>query len=188
MDSELDWAAGLYRRCGPLRPDRGKPRLPPATDAWERYLHAAEPDKLVGLVILQAEFEALHPCLAVSRDAGWTSLCRFFLEAVRQQAEEKLAWAQAIIGYGAQRARVVERTRFPYGILALDRAFEWPVFRSTDFVARTGIPSFAARRILGGVAGSRRLQAPPTSARAPVGGPDVSGTARHCPVSGRSLP
>ena len=113
-------------------------------------MHAAKPDKLVQLVILQAEFRALHPCLAVSRDDGWTSWCRFFLEAVRQQAEEDLARAQAIIGlYRALRARVMERTRSRYGILALDWSFERPVFRSTDFVARVGVPSSTERRILG---------------------------------------
>ena len=38
-------------------------RLPAAADAWERYRHAPEPDRLVRLATLQAEFEALHPFL-----------------------------------------------------------------------------------------------------------------------------
>lgn len=86
-----------------------------------------------------------------------------------------------------QRARVIERPRPLYAILALDRAFEWPVFRGTDFVARAGIPLSAERRILGVLreAGVVRVLRP---ARAPVGGPDVPGIALHCPVSERSLP
>ncbi len=38
-------------------------QLPDAMSAWERYIHAEVPDKLVQLAILHAEFEALHPFL-----------------------------------------------------------------------------------------------------------------------------
>ena len=38
-------------------------RLPDAMSAWERYIHADAPDRLVQLAILHAEFEALHPFL-----------------------------------------------------------------------------------------------------------------------------
>lgn len=38
-------------------------RLPQAMDAWEQYLHATAPDKLVQLAIVHAEFEAIHPFL-----------------------------------------------------------------------------------------------------------------------------
>ena len=38
-------------------------KLPKAMDAWERYIHAETPDKLIQLAILHAEFEALHPFL-----------------------------------------------------------------------------------------------------------------------------
>ena len=37
--------------------------LPDAMSAWESYIHADAPDKLVQLAILHAEFEALHPFL-----------------------------------------------------------------------------------------------------------------------------
>lgn len=37
--------------------------LPEAMGAWERYIHADRPDRLVQLAILHAEFEALHPFL-----------------------------------------------------------------------------------------------------------------------------
>ncbi|MGH8581792.1 MAG: Fic family protein, partial [Gammaproteobacteria bacterium] len=36
-------------------------RVPDAMSAWERYLHADAPDKLIQLAILHAEFEAIHP-------------------------------------------------------------------------------------------------------------------------------
>jgi Fic family protein len=38
-------------------------RLPQAMDAWETYLNADAPDKLVQLAIVHAEFEAIHPFL-----------------------------------------------------------------------------------------------------------------------------
>ncbi len=41
----------------------GADRLPDAMGAWESYMHAEEPDRLVQLAILHAEFEALHPFL-----------------------------------------------------------------------------------------------------------------------------
>ena len=41
----------------------GADKLPAAMDAWEQYLHATTPDRLVQLAILHAEFEALHPFL-----------------------------------------------------------------------------------------------------------------------------
>ena len=41
----------------------GSDKLPRAMDAWEHYIHEKQPDKLVQLAILHAEFEALHPFL-----------------------------------------------------------------------------------------------------------------------------
>ena len=37
--------------------------LPAAMDAWERFVHADFPDRLVQLAIIHAEFEAIHPFL-----------------------------------------------------------------------------------------------------------------------------
>ncbi|ACL05861.1 filamentation induced by cAMP protein Fic [Desulfatibacillum aliphaticivorans] len=38
-------------------------KLPQGMDAWEKYLHAKVPDRLVQLAVLHAEFESLHPFL-----------------------------------------------------------------------------------------------------------------------------
>jgi Fic family protein len=38
-------------------------KLPAALGAWENYLHADAPDRLVQLALIHAEFEALHPFL-----------------------------------------------------------------------------------------------------------------------------
>ena len=168
-------------------------RLPEAMDAWERYIHADAPDKLVQLAVLHAEFEAVHPfldgngrlgrmlvplflwqaglirapmfyisayfearqnayydgLLAVSRDDDWTGWCRFFLDAIRLQAEDNLAKAQGIIDlYNAMKVRTIDLTRSQYAIYALDWIFERPIFRSADFVSQAAIPAPTARRIL----------------------------------------
>ena len=87
--------------------------------------------------------------LTVSRDDDWTGWCRFFLKAVRTQAEENLAKAQGIIElYEDMKDKVAEMTRSRYGIHALDWIFKRPVFRTTDFMAAAHIPKPTAMRIL----------------------------------------
>ena len=87
--------------------------------------------------------------LAVSRDDDWTGWCRFFLEAVRVQAEENLTRTQGIIDlYGRMKERVADLTRSRYAIRALDWMFDRPVFRGADFAASAGLAPRTARRIL----------------------------------------
>ena len=103
---------------------------------------------------ISAYFEARRDAyyeglLAVSRDDDWTGWCRFFLEAVRAQAEENLARTQGIIDlYDSMKSRVADLTRSRYAIQALDWIFERPIFSSSDFVTTAGIPEPTARRFL----------------------------------------
>lgn len=171
----------------------GADALPDAMSAWERYIHADAPDRLVQLAILHAEFEALHPfldgngrlgrmlvplflwqqgliqkpmfylsayleanrdayydqLLAVSRDGDWTKWCRFFLLGIREQAEQNLSKAKAILElYDRLKPAVVDLTRSQYAIHALDWIFSRPIFKSTDFIASAEIPAATARRLL----------------------------------------
>ncbi len=171
----------------------GAESLPDAMTAWEGYIHQDEPDRLVQLAILHAEFEALHPfldgngrlgrmlvplflwqldlirkpmfylsayleaqrdsyyerLLAVSRDGDWTGWCRFFLLGVREQAEQNLGKAQAILAlYERLKPAVIELTRSQYAIHALDWIFSRPIFKSTDFIEGAQIPPPTARRLL----------------------------------------
>ena len=104
---------------------------------------------------ISAYFEARRDAyydglLAVSRDDDWTGWCRFFLEAVRTQAEDNLTKAKSILDlYEDMKRRVPDLTRSQYAIHALDWIFERPIFRSSDFVASAGIPEPTARRFLG---------------------------------------
>ena len=87
--------------------------------------------------------------LAVSRNDDWTGWCRFFLEAVRVQAEDNLTKARGIFTlYDDMKHRVAELTRSRYAIHALDWIFQYPIFKGAHFVARAGIPAKTARRIL----------------------------------------
>jgi Fic family protein len=181
----------------------GADRLPEAMSAWERYLHADAPDRLVQLAIVHAEFEALHPfldgngrlgrllvplflwqngviqrpmfylsaflearrdeyyerLLAVSRDGDWTGWCHFFLRAIKTQAEENQRKAADILAlYERMKREVTELTRSQYAIHALDWIFERPIFKSSDFVASSGIPAPTAKRILGVLRGAGMLK------------------------------
>lgn len=88
--------------------------------------------------------------LAVSRDGDWTGWCRFFLEAVRAQAEENLQKARRILDlYEEMKLRVPEVTRSQYAMRAVDWIFSRPVFQSTGFIREGDVPAPTARRILG---------------------------------------
>ncbi len=179
--------------------------LPDALAAWERYIHADAPDRLVQLAVLHAEFEALHPfldgngrlgrmlvplflwkrgfirtpsfyisahfeahrqayydgLLAVSRDDDWTGWCRFFLDAVRAQAEDNLARVQRILAlYDEMKRRVSEATGSRYAAHALDWFFRVPIFNAKDFQTKSGIPPRTARRLLGRLCEGGFLEVP----------------------------
>ncbi len=94
----------------------------------------------------QAYYENL---LAVSRNDDWTGWCRFFLDAVRVQAEDNWTKARGILSlYDDMKRRVAELTRSRYAIHALDWIFQYPVFRGSRFTAQAGIPAKTARRLL----------------------------------------
>jgi len=111
---------------------------------------------LIGLPMfyISAYFEAHREAyyerlLAVSRDEDWTGWCRFFLIAVREQAEDNLARAKAILAlYDELRHRMPEMTRSQYATKALDWLFAQPIFSSSDFIAVSAIPESTARRFL----------------------------------------
>jgi Fic family protein len=88
--------------------------------------------------------------LAASRDGDWGGWCAFFLKAVEAQAADNLGKAKAILDlYGEMKRRVVEMTRSQFGVPALDFIFGQPVFRTSDFINRAGIPEPTARRLVG---------------------------------------
>ena len=87
--------------------------------------------------------------LAVSQNDDWTGWCRFFLSAVRAQAEDNSEKARGILElYEAMKLRVSEATNSRYAIHALDWIFQYPIFSSNHFARDAEIPVATARRIL----------------------------------------
>jgi Fic family protein len=104
--------------------------------------------------------------LAVSRDGDWTGWVAFFLAAMKQQAEENGAKARAILAlYRGEKDWIRDATRSQHAITALDWIFSRPVFSTSDFLASSGIPRAAAKRILTVVRRDGRL----TELRPPSG-------------------
>ena len=104
---------------------------------------------------LSAYFEArrdLHHAglLAVFRDGDWTTWCRYFLEALRVQAEDNLAKAREIFDlYDRTTRHFSAITRSPNTIDALTWLFGHPVLRSSDFTTAASVPKRTAHRLLG---------------------------------------
>jgi len=118
-------------------------------------LYMAEKKLLSGpMFYISAYFEAHRDeyydrLLDVSRAGRWTEWCLFFLEAVREQAEQNQRKAQDILVlYENMKPRMADITRSQHAISTLDRIFSNPIFNSSDFVERSGIPEATARRIL----------------------------------------
>jgi len=95
--------------------------------------------------------------LAVSRDDDWTGWCEYFLTAVTRQARQNETKAHAILElYQRRKEWIIDETRSPYAIRALDFVFKTPIFNVPDFVRSAGIPERSARRVLR-VLSKRRL-------------------------------
>ena len=94
----------------------------------------------------EAYYEGL---LSVSRDDDWTGWCRFFLNAVRIQAEDNLDRAQAILDlHEEMKSRVPDVARTLYAVEVLDWMFERPIFSSVQLARETALSAPTARRIL----------------------------------------
>jgi Fic family protein len=73
--------------------------------------------------------------LAVSRDGDWTGWCRFFLQAIQSQATQNETKARMILNlYQRKKDWIVDETKSPHTIRALDFLFCTPVFKSPDFI------------------------------------------------------
>lgn len=86
---------------------------------------------------------------AVSRSDDWTSWCAFFLNGIREQANENERRARAILSlYNQIKTQVADLTHSQHAIRAVDFLFETPIFRSTTFINYSHIPKPTANRIL----------------------------------------
>lgn len=78
----------------------------------------------------------------ISQTGDWSGWIEFFLRAIIAQATDNAEKVRSILTlYEAMKIRVVDVTHSQYAIQALDAIFDRPIFRTTDFAARSGIPT-----------------------------------------------
>jgi len=83
----------------------------------------------------------------VSENESWEKWCRFFLEAVKEQAVRNLEIAENIRTlYAQMKVRFSEVLASKWSVNALDFVFTNPVFRNNRFTQRSGIPAASAAR------------------------------------------
>ncbi len=87
--------------------------------------------------------------LAAQSGADWASWLRFFLTAIEKQAVANMEKVRRILAlYSERKVWIATVTRSQHGVRALDSIFRHPVFRTSDFSTRSGIPKSTALRIL----------------------------------------
>ena len=85
----------------------------------------------------------------ITKSDDWEGWIIFFLTAVIEQAKANSEQAKAILAlYDGMKREVAGITRSQFSIQVLDALFERPVFSTTDFIKRSGIPKASAMRIL----------------------------------------
>ncbi len=93
--------------------------------------------------------EYIESMRSVSRDGAWTDWCIFFLEGVIDQARQNQQKAQSILNlYQQMQHNVTDITHSQHSGLAVEFLFSRPIFSTTVFVQRAGIPRATALRIL----------------------------------------
>ncbi len=81
----------------------------------------------------------------ISRAGDWTAWIEFFLEALIQQAQANIERVRDILAlYARMKQQITELTRSQHAITVLDALFDRPIFQSSDFVQRSGIPKQTA--------------------------------------------
>ena len=85
----------------------------------------------------------------ISKTGAWNRWISFFLTAIIEQAESNIKKVNLILDlYEKMKKEVPRITHSQYAIQAIDTMFSRPIFKSTDFIKRSGIPKGTAIRIL----------------------------------------
>lgn len=86
---------------------------------------------------------------SISEDGDWNGWIRYFLTAVKEQAETNSEKVSRIVDlYETTKDQVVELISSKYTIQAIDTLFERPIFTSPRFQEHSEIPKQTAYRIL----------------------------------------
>ena len=93
-----------------------------------------------------AYFERLHRITAAGE---WTEWVQFFLVAVTEQATENTTKAKEILAlYNRMKQHLPEIISTQYTLPVIDALFDQPIFESTEFSSRIGVPKRSVLRIL----------------------------------------
>lgn len=85
----------------------------------------------------------------IGQEDGWTNWVEFFLEAIQQQALANTERVKRILTlYESMKTRITELTQSKYALKILDALFDRPIFQSSDFISRSGIPKNSAMPFL----------------------------------------
>jgi Fic family protein len=85
----------------------------------------------------------------ISQQGDWTGWVEFFLTAITQQAEANTSRVRNILNlYERMKQQISDLTRSQYALKVLDTLFDRPIFRSSDFIERSGIPRNTAMPFL----------------------------------------
>jgi len=81
----------------------------------------------------------------ISQDGDWTAWLEFFLDAIIEQARVNTTRVRGILDlYERMKKQIADLTRSQHAMKILDALFDRPVFQSSDFVTRSGIPKNTA--------------------------------------------
>jgi Fic family protein len=85
----------------------------------------------------------------VTQEKDWDTWIVFFLVAITAQAHENIQKVRKIMSlYEEMKKRTAEITRSQHAMKILDALFDHPVFSTSDFLKRTGIPKQTAMPLL----------------------------------------
>jgi Fic family protein len=88
------------------------------------------------------EYVAGLQALSEKTPAAWTRWIGFFLSAMDEQSRKNAKKAQAIIDlYNRMKSRIIDLTHSQYAVPLLDCLFDQPVFTSSLFDEKLGMPS-----------------------------------------------
>lgn len=92
---------------------------------------------------LEAHREVYYDRLrSISEDRDWNSWIVFFLEAIIAQARDNAKRVKEILAlYKEMKQRIRDITRSQYTVQVLDALFERPIFQTSIFIERSGIPN-----------------------------------------------
>lgn len=99
---------------------------------------------------LESNREQYYDALKEITDNGsWTEWIRFFLKGIVLQAEKNINQTKEILGlYEEMKGDLTAHTHSQFSIHCLDFIFTKPIFNTSEFQSKSGVPKTSANRLL----------------------------------------